>query len=243
MTNARARTASKKAPALVIGCPAVLEDLRSLLPMTMAYRPFDFGHYANRRELRNALQQAVTECSDLAETIILAYGLCHQGVIGLRASTCTVVVPRVDDCIAMVLGSNEAYGRQSRKEPGTYYLTKGWIEMGQTPLAEHERMTARYGKKRADRIQQTLLKSYTRLAFIKTGEGEQKSYRDQACDIAAQCGLQYEEIEARPDLIEKMISGRWDKEFMVVEPGETITLEHFLGPRRQRFQKKPPRKL
>ena len=62
------------------------------------------------------------------------YGLCSQGVIGVRANDCTLVVPRVDDCIAIFLGSASAYKKQSRTEPGTYYLTKGWIEVGESPL-------------------------------------------------------------------------------------------------------------
>jgi len=55
-------------------------------------------------------------------------------------------VPRVDDCIAIFLGSRAAYADQCHQEPGTYYLTKGWIEVGDTPFAEHERLVERYGR-------------------------------------------------------------------------------------------------
>ena len=67
-------------------------------------------------------------------TIILGYGLCSRAVVGLRAEGCTLVVPRVDDCIAIFLGSGDAYRTQHCSEPGTYYLTKGWIEAGDAPL-------------------------------------------------------------------------------------------------------------
>jgi hypothetical protein len=55
-----------------------------------------------------------------------------MAVIGLRANGCTLVVPRVDDCISIFLGSHGAYKQQAGAEPGTYYLTKGWIEVGDT---------------------------------------------------------------------------------------------------------------
>ena len=58
----------------------------------------------------------------------------RSGVIGLVATHCRLVIPRVDDCIAIFLGSREEYGRQVASEPGTYYLTKGWIEAKDDPL-------------------------------------------------------------------------------------------------------------
>jgi len=57
-----------------------------------------------------------------------------MAVVGLHATTATVVVSRSDDCIAIFLGSCAAYKQQARHEPGTYYLTKGWIEVGDSPF-------------------------------------------------------------------------------------------------------------
>ena len=39
------------------------------------------------------------------EAIVLAYGLCSNGVIGLRSRSLPVIVPRCDDCISLFLGS------------------------------------------------------------------------------------------------------------------------------------------
>jgi len=72
----------------------------------------------------------------------IGYGLCSRGVVGIRATDCTRVVPRVGDCISIFLGSYSAYRRQAQSEPGTYYLTKGWIEVGDSPFAEYGRIIA-----------------------------------------------------------------------------------------------------
>ncbi len=69
-----------------------------------------------------------------------------------------MVIPRVDDCIAIFLGSCNAYKEQAKKEPGTYYLTKGWIEVGDTPFEEHKRLIEKYGEARAKRMTQLLVK-------------------------------------------------------------------------------------
>jgi hypothetical protein len=54
------------------------------------------------------------------------------------------VVPKVGDCIAIFLGSEEVYKVQFRTEPGTYYLTKGWIEAGDSPFGEYDSLVERY---------------------------------------------------------------------------------------------------
>ena len=49
-------------------------------------------------------------------------------MLGLKTEHAALVVPRVDDCIAMLLGSNEAFSMESEKERGSYYLAKAYLE-------------------------------------------------------------------------------------------------------------------
>jgi hypothetical protein len=210
----------------VIACATVIEEMLPLLPPDVGYRVLDFGLHTDPVRLRTALQKAIDEVQDLADVIVLGYGLCSQGVVGLRAK-CTIVVPKVDDCISIFLGSKSAYRAQSRQEPGTYYLTKGWIQAGDSPFDEYEQMTEKYGKARADRLIALILSNYHRLALINTGQYELDRYREYARSKADCFGLRFEEIEGSDDLVRKMIDGPWDDEFVVVEPGETIRFDHF----------------
>ena len=57
-----------------------------------------------RTELQHAIDEVERENEKLPEAlrfeaVILAYGLCSNGVIGLRSRSLPVVVPRCDDCI------------------------------------------------------------------------------------------------------------------------------------------------
>lgn len=212
---------------LVIACATVIEEMLPLLPPDVGHRILDFGLHIDPGRLRHALQDAVDASSGQADTIILGYGLCAQGVIGVRATDCTLVVPRVDDCIAIFLGSDSAYRQQSRAEPGTYYLTKGWIEVGGTPFSEYERLEASRGPELANRITRLMLNNYKRLALINTGQHELERYRDYTRRTAERFGLRFEEIEGSTALVEKMINGPWDDEFIVVQPGQVIQFEHF----------------
>lgn len=211
----------------VIACATVIEEILPLLPPELRYQTLDFGLHVRPGELKRALQDAIDRSSAETDVILLGYGLCSLAVVGLRANACTLVIPRADDCIALFLGSQTAYRQQASCEPGTYYLTKGWIEVGDTPFEQYKRLSERYGEQRAKRIIQLMLKNYRRLALINTGQYEVERYREYARRTAEQFGLRYEEIEGSPALVKKMIFGPWDDDFLVVPPGGEIRYEDF----------------
>jgi uncharacterized 2Fe-2S/4Fe-4S cluster protein (DUF4445 family) len=124
----------------VIACATVIEEMRSYLPPGVEIHALDFGLHVNPRELKRVLQETVNAVATGVNTTLLGYGLCSMAVVGLQATGCTLVVPRVDDCIAIFLGSDAAYRHQTSREPGTYYLTKGWIEAGDSPFEEYDRL-------------------------------------------------------------------------------------------------------
>jgi hypothetical protein len=206
----------------VIACATVIEEMLPHLPPEVEYQVLDFGLHVNPEALRSNLQEAADRASRTADTIILGYGLCSQAVVGLQANGCTLVVPKVDDCIAIFLGSGEAYRAQSRSEPGTYYLTKGWIEAGDSPFEEYEGLVAQYGEERARRLMNQLLRNYTRLALINTGQYELERYRRYSQRMAKRFGLRYEEIPGSNTLVKRMVCGPWDDDFVIARPGETI---------------------
>ncbi len=211
----------------LIACAAVIEEMLPLMPSRMSHEVLDFGLHTDPESLKRALQNAIDSSAPDIQTILLGYGLCSQAVVGLRSGRRTLVIPRVDDCIAIFLGSTVEYQKQYRSVPGTYYLTKGWIEFGDTPFSEYDILVRRYGKQIAQRIVDRLLKNYTRLAFIGTGSNELENCREHARSMAKQFGLRYEEIEGSDVIIKKMLYGPWNDEFVIVPPGKTVSFFHF----------------
>jgi hypothetical protein len=211
----------------VIACATVIEEMMPLMPQGMAYEVLDFGLHLKPENLKVTLQEAIdANCADF-DTLILGYGLCSMAIVGLMARDCTLVVPSVDDCIAIFLGSKDAYTEQASKEPGTYYLTKGWIEVSDTPFEEHKRMVEKYGLEQADRIMGIMLKHYTRLAYIDTGQQDQERYIEYARKTANKFNLRFEEIQGSDALVRKLLFGPWDNEILVAQPGHTIDYMDF----------------
>ncbi len=212
--------------AKVLACATVIEEMQPMLPAGMQRQVLEFGLHLRPNLLTQALQTAIDHSAGV-DLILLGYGECSRAVIGLKSSQATLVVPRTDDCIAIFLGSRDAYQHQMRKEPGTYYLTKGWIEAGDNPFEEFKRMAARYGEPKARRMTMLMLKNYKRLAFINTGNYDLERYREYTHSAAENFGLRFEEIEGAPTLVEKLLFGPWDDEIVVCPPGQAITYEMF----------------
>ena len=211
----------------IIACRTVIEEMQQVLPSDMEPLTLESGLHLHPDKLRGELQAMIDEITADTETIILGYGLCSMGVIGLKATDSTLVIPRQDDCIAIFLGSRRVYKRELEKEPGTYFLSKGWIDAGITLLDELKRMEERYGKTRAERVMKRMIQHYKRLAFIDMGYQDQEQYRQFSLRAADKLNLYYQEIKGAPELLGKICNGPWDDEFVVAPPGHTVLLEDF----------------
>jgi hypothetical protein len=210
----------------VIACATVIEEMLLLMPPELAYQKLEFGLHTLPDKLRKALQEAIDSTDPAITTILLGYGLCSRAVAGLKSDTRTLIIPKVDDCIGIFLGSDAEYKEQHRLEPGTLYQTKGWIESDKS-LDGLPDMIKKYGEKRAKWLFKQMIKNYTRMAFINTGNYDIEHYRALSQAKAAELGLKYEEIQGSNVLVRKLVCGPWDDDFVIVPPGQALTFADF----------------
>jgi hypothetical protein len=155
-------------------------------------------------------------------TILLAYGRCSNGTAGLVAGGHRLVLPACDDCIALLLGSRGAYTREFTEHPGTYYYTRGWIEELEDPYREYLKMIPRMGEEKARMVAHMILEAYTRVAIIDTGTYDLKKAQAYVDTVAEFYGLPIHRITGSLRLLEKLIHGPHDGEFIVVQPGDLL---------------------
>ncbi len=133
-----------------------------------------------------------------------------------------MVSPKRNDCIGIYLGSHETYTEQFFQEPGTFYLTKGWIQVADDPYSEYLKLKEKYPDEVAFEMERMTIQHYTRIVFINTGDYDIDHYREYAQKAAETFDLKFEEIEGSNHIVVKLLSGDWGDEFIVVEPGEPI---------------------
>jgi len=209
----------------VIACATVFEEMQPFLPPGVTHEILEYGLHNRPPNLRAALQQRLDAVQ--AGTVLLGYGLCSLAVVGLVSPTARLVIPRVDDCIALFLGSRTAYREQISREPGTYYLTKGWVDEADTPFKEYDRLVAKYGAETADDVIHMMFQHYTRLCFINTGHGDLAPYHAYGREMAARFKLRFETVDGSPALVQELAQGPWDDEFVVAPPGRALAYTDF----------------
>ncbi|MBM4277469.1 MAG: DUF1638 domain-containing protein [Deltaproteobacteria bacterium] len=127
-----------------------------------------------------------------------------------------------------ILGSTEAYRVQSSENPGTYYLTPGWIEKGQPPLSKFRSYAQSYDEETAKWVLHEEMKHYIRIALIDTGVYPMELYRSVAKENAEFLGVVFEELQGSPQLFRELICGPRERNFLILERGQSVQEEMFL---------------
>jgi hypothetical protein len=211
--------------------------LESFLPEDWASQLIfmDYGLHRSPSKMRLTLQETLDGIKE-PSLVVLGYGLCGNGLAGIDSGEHTLLLPRVDDCIALLLGSHEAYLREFEAEPGTYYLSKGWLESGSHPLSEYEENKERYGHEDAAWIMDQQYRNYKRLVLVTHNPADMERYRPQAEEVARYCaqwGMHLEEILGSDRYVRRLIEAagsidKVDDDFVVVPPGGRIHQERFM---------------
>ena len=190
------------------------------------------GLHNEPEKLREQVSQALRQTHDVEnrpyDAILLGYGLCSNGIVGLSAAI-PLVIPRGHDCITLLLGSKEKYSDYFDTHRGIYWYSPGWIETGAQPSrARCEKLlseyTEKYGTDNAAylmEMEQNWMKEYSRATYITWPEiADQPRFRQYTRDCAAYMKWDYDSLTGDPSLIQDLVDGNWNPDrFLVVEPG------------------------
>ena len=196
--------------------------------------------------LRDRIQEEVdrVEAADPdADAILLGYGLCGGATAGLAARTRPLVLPRAHDCATIFLGSRERYEQEHAATPGTYWFTednikrgdalKGWLlgDSGRSDGVEatYREYVEKYGQENADYLMEAMgewQSHYERGAFLDTGLAPDEEAADRAEQESKLRGWRFERVISDLTLIERLLDGDWDADFLVVQPGEKLAMSY-----------------
>jgi len=176
------------------------------------------------------------------DAILLGYGLCNMGLAGVVARELPLVLPKAHDCITLLLGSRDRYLEQFTDEPGSYFLSSGWIErsgreeeLHQLSIEkrsgldlDHDQLVARYGADNAAYLAEVLGQTghYRRIAFIAMGVEPDERFANEAHRRAAARGWRYDRLAGDMSLLRRLVDGDWDDDFLLVEPGCEVRASH-----------------
>ncbi len=224
-------------PIVVIACQVFQGLLNRLLPAELNGNItfMDYGLHRTPSKLARALQESIDRIGQ-PSLVVLGYGLCGNGLNGIKAGKHTLLVPRADDCIAIFLGSYAAYRREFDSVPGTYYLSKGWLESGSNPLSEYQEYEKRLGPEKAMWVMDQQYQHYKRLVLVAHSQEDLAFYRHQAQEVARFCqrwGMTYEEILGSDRFVRELVEMSYalekvNEDFVLIQPGGELKQADFI---------------
>lgn len=181
----------------------------------------DRKDHVEPKRMRQRIIEAERELPEDIGTVLVAMGFCGGSWDQVRFSRRTVI-PRVDDCVSLLLQKSDAY-IPNLKQPGHMYM----MEIDPDDFDMKKLMTdlpAEYAGIDPDALLHMFFDNYHTLDIIDTGlndcYSEEYVMKAQANADLMQASLDY--VEGGNHLLEKLVGGDWDEQFLVAEPGHLI---------------------
>ncbi|MDR2491958.1 MAG: DUF1638 domain-containing protein [Coriobacteriales bacterium] len=210
---------------LVVACHNIRNELAEAFRVAGTGFPTLFvprNMHLHPDRLREYLQGVLDNLINV-DTVLLPMGRCGNSTIGLHSSQARLVLPQCDDCIDIMLGDGPDAGRSVY----SYYLTENWLGESYSIDVEYLRTIERFGAEKADSLMREIYQNYESFTFMDTGTYEVSDALTRIQPLADTLSMRVDCVSCSFQLLKNMLSLELEKGFIVLEPGEVVTEEHF----------------
>ena len=176
-----------------------------------------------REELQKTLDRVGREIAP--DRVLLGYGFCGNALAGLCAGNFELVLPRIDDCITLFIGSRE---RKAALEGGvgTMFQTSDWTDTDESVLDQKNRMYEDFDEDEAEELFQMMFGHYHRIGVLDTHCYDLEPVVESSRAVAEALGFEHCVFDASNQFLVDLLSGGPfdEKRFIVKQPGEMILL-------------------
>lgn len=187
----------------------------------------DSSFHENPSKMRQKIIETLEQMEKSIDTVLVAMGFCGGSWEDI-ATDKRVVIPRVDDCITLLLHTDDTW-YPNLKQCGHLYLRDD-IEGKFSPKSIKKNLCSQYGDSEGSFVFRTWFGSYTNADIIDTGayDCHSEAYMLEAMENADLMEATLDYVPGSNLILEKLVSGRWDQQFLVIEPGNTVSNMDFV---------------
>ena len=158
--------------------------------------------------------------------LLLPMGLCGNGTQGVPSGNTTLVLPKSQDCISLLL-SHEHLSDVERPVYD-YFFTESWLGEKRSFDSEHSYTVQKYGKETAATIMKMMYQNYKYFSYIDTGYGNYEEAASKIRGLADLVGVEIRRLEGSFGVLRKMIKLDFDDDFLKVSPGQVVAFDQDL---------------
>ena len=210
----------------IVACKTIEDELRFAMARTGTDDPvvwLEQGLHNVPEMLKTAVQTALDEIG--AERVLLAMGFCGNAIRGVRVPVKELIIPRVDDCISLLLGSVKRRMEVSRTY-SAYFFTEGWLRGERNIWVEHQHMLEEYGEELTEELEKSMFGHYKTLGLLDCGIKPVAPLVEGTRMIADGLHLTQQVIPATVQYLEDLLTGPWSEDrFLTLCGGQEITEE------------------
>lgn len=208
----------------ILACESLLEYVwaaQKKLGTDYPVFTLDYSRQEDPEQMRSRITEVIVRMPQQIDTVLVAMGFCggswNQVTLDRR-----IVIPKVDDCVSLLLNTDELHC-PNPKEMGHLYMTE------RKPKQSCKRLCQQCLRWKADDCYPRWFANHSQLDIIDTGVFDcyEESYVEDAqkCAETVNCVLGY--VTGSNLMMEKLIGGHWDAQFVVAEPGQKIAHKDF----------------
>lgn len=217
--------------AVIVGCSSMAKAVFAAQKKMNTDYPtvfIDRKYHADPAAMRDHLSAAIRDLPGSIDAVLTAMGFCGGSWADIDTDK-TVVIPRVDDCISLMLHTDDTW-HFNLKQATHLYMRDAY---GESFGAMREMLRKKYGRQKGDETFAGWFAPFTDLDVIDAGlyDCHNEKFRDKAAAEAAATGCNLNYVRGSNILMEKLVSGRWDHQFIVAPPHHLLSEKDFRSPR------------
>ena len=229
----------------VIACEVLMREICYCTALSLHTIDLEFTEKDSHDQvelLRNEVQEKIDATGEGEyDAILLGYGLCGNGTVGLKARHTPLVIPRAHDCCTLFLGSRLKFEELFSGSPSQPFSSLGYMERGDSYVRNstlkqtlgldrtYEDYVAQYGEENAKFIMETLHPTFLlenhgeKVVYIEIPETAQADASRRFREKAEADGKEFVKVDGQIGLIRNLLNGNWNNgDYLLIPPGHVL---------------------
>ena len=213
---------------VILSCPTLMGELKAALAAASSEAAAYFiprRLHSVPKELHEYLQDMIDHFYNV-DKIVLCVSGCGGGTAGLRAASSELIVPRTRDCLDLLLSGGSL--SSLRRDISGVYFTESWMECTRESEIDLDKLTEKMGREEAENFLRRLYKTCNKFYIIDTGCYDVRAVEKYVAPLVEILSGTMTVLHGKYGILHKIAEGRFDDDFVVVPPGETVPSDAFL---------------